>query len=34
MFVEERLRYHCSGKWFKGNLHMHTTRSDGHLNVA
>lgn len=30
--MEERFRYDCSGKWFKGNLHMHTTRSDGHLN--
>lgn len=34
MSMEERLRYDCSGKWFKGNLHMHTTRSDGRLNLA
>jgi hypothetical protein len=32
--MEERFRYSCSGKWFKGNLHMHTTRSDGRLDVA
>lgn len=29
--MEERFRYDCSGKWFKGNVHMHTTRSDGGL---
>ena len=34
MSMEERFRYDCSGKWFKGNLHMHTTHSDGRLNVA
>ena len=32
--MEERFRYDCSGKWFKGNLHMHTSRSDGRLNLA
>ena len=32
--VEERFRYDCSGKWFKGNLHTHTTASDGCLNLA
>lgn len=32
--IEDRFRYDCSGKWFKGNLHMHTTRSDGRLDVA
>lgn len=31
--MEERFRYDCSGKWFKGNLHMHTTRSDGGLTL-
>jgi len=30
--MEERFRYDCSGKWFKGNLHLHTSRSDGNLN--
>jgi hypothetical protein len=29
--MEERSRYDCSGKWFKGNMHMHTTNSDGGL---
>ena len=29
--MEERSRYDCSGKWFKGNVHMHTTYSDGGL---
>jgi len=32
--MEERFRYDCSGKWFKGNLHMHTTRSDGRLTLT
>ncbi|UCB42248.1 MAG: PHP domain-containing protein [Dehalococcoidales bacterium] len=32
--MEERFRYDCSGKWFKGNLHMHTTLSDGRLTLA
>jgi len=32
--LEDRFRYDCSGKWYKGNLHMHTTRSDGRLDVA
>jgi len=34
MSMEERFRYDCSGKWFKGNVHMHTSRSDGRLNLA
>ena len=34
MSREECFRYDCSGKWFKGNLHLHTTRSDGRLNLA
>ena len=29
--MEERFRYDCSGEWFKGNVHMHTTLSDGRL---
>ena len=33
MPLVERFRYDCSGKWFKGNLHMHTSRSDGHLSL-
>ncbi len=31
--MEERFRYDCSGEWFKGNLHMHTTSSDGRLTL-
>ena len=31
--MEERFRYDCSGEWFKGNLHMHTTLSDGGLTM-
>ena len=33
MNMENNFRYDFSGKWFKGNLHMHTTRSDGRLTV-
>ena len=32
--MEQRFRYDCSGKWFKGNVHMHTTHSDGRLTVT
>lgn len=32
--MEERFRYDCSGKWFKGNPHMHTDHSDGRLTLA
>lgn len=31
--MEERFRYDCSGTWFKGNVHMHTTSSDGQLTA-
>jgi len=31
--MEDRFRYDCSGKWFKGNLHLHTTLSDGRLDL-
>lgn len=34
MSMEERFRYDCSGNWYKGNIHMHTTHSDGQLTVA
>ncbi|MBW2438155.1 MAG: CehA/McbA family metallohydrolase [Deltaproteobacteria bacterium] len=27
-----RYRYSTSGQWYKGNLHLHTNRSDGHLS--
>lgn len=26
--------FHAGGNWYKGNLHMHTQRSDGHLSPA
>ena len=29
-----RYRYSTSGQWFKGSLHLHTNRSDGHLSVT
>ncbi len=32
--MEERFRYDCSGKWFKGNLHMHTDYSDGNMPLT
>ena len=27
-------RYDTSGRWFKGSLHLHTVRSDGHLTLG
>jgi hypothetical protein len=32
--MEKRFRYDCSGKWFKGSVHVHTTNSSGRLTVA
>jgi hypothetical protein len=29
-----RYRYKTSGRWYKGSIHLHTHRSDGHLSVA
>jgi hypothetical protein len=29
---KKRFRYHTNGSWFKGNVHIHTTRSDGGLD--
>ncbi|HEY33200.1 MAG TPA: hypothetical protein G4O10_08870 [Dehalococcoidia bacterium] len=29
--MEERFRYDCSGRWFKGSVHVHTTNSSGRL---
>lgn len=26
-----KYRYNTSGRWYRGNLHVHTVRSDGHL---
>jgi len=34
MSMEDRFRYDCSGTWFKGNVHMHTTASDGRLTTS
>ena len=31
--MEERFRYNCSGAWYKGNLHTHTSLSDGRKDV-
>jgi len=28
-----RCRYETSGQWYKGSLHLHTVRSDGHLTL-
>jgi hypothetical protein len=30
----QRYRYATSGQWYKGSLHLHTNRSDGHLSVT
>ena len=27
-------RYDTSGRWYKGNTHIHTTRSDGGMTFA
>jgi hypothetical protein len=29
-----RYRYATSGQWYKGSLHLHTNRSDGHLSLS
>ncbi|MGD9284748.1 MAG: CehA/McbA family metallohydrolase [Desulfobacterales bacterium] len=29
-----KYRYTTSGSWYKGSLHLHTNRSDGHLSVT
>lgn len=31
--MEERFRYDCSGRWFKGSVHVHTTSSSGRLTA-
>jgi hypothetical protein len=28
-----RFRYNSSGQWYRGSLHVHTERSDGHLSL-
>jgi hypothetical protein len=30
---DKQFRYDCSGKWFKGNVHVHTNRSSGRLAI-
>lgn len=32
--MEERFRYNCSGRWFRGSVHVHTTNSSGRLTLA
>ena len=32
MSMTERFRYDCSGRWLKGSVHVHTTRSSGRLS--
>jgi hypothetical protein len=32
--MEKRFRYDCSGQWFKGSVHVHTTNSSGRLTVT
>ena len=32
--MEKRFRYDCSGTWFKGSVHVHTTNSSGSLTLA
>jgi len=31
VFLEDRFRYDCSGSWFKGSVHVHTTNGSGRL---
>ncbi|MGC8779357.1 MAG: PHP domain-containing protein [Anaerolineae bacterium] len=31
---DQNLRYDTSGRWYKGNIHLHTTRSDGGMSYA
>ncbi len=31
--MEDRFRYDCSGKWFKGSVHVHTTNWTGQLTL-
>lgn len=33
MLMRLKFTYDTCGNWYKGNLHLHTTRSDGHLSV-
>ena len=31
--MEERFRYDCSGTWYKGSIHVHTTNGSGQLSL-
>jgi len=33
IFVEDRFRYDCSGNWYKGSVHVHTTNGSGRLSL-
>ena len=32
--MEERFRYNCSGTWFKGSIHVHTTNGSGQKDLS
>ena len=34
MSMEECFRYNCSGTWFKGSVHVHTTNGSGQLTLT
>ena len=31
IYLEDRFRYDCSGNWYKGSVHVHTTNGSGRL---
>jgi hypothetical protein len=33
IFLEDRFRYDCSGNWYKGSVHVHTTNGSGRLSL-
>jgi len=33
-FLEDRFRYDCSGNWYKGSVHVHTTNGSGRLSLS
>ena len=33
VFLEDRFRYDCSGNWYKGSVHVHTTNGSGRLSL-
>ena len=34
VFLEDRFRYDCTGTWFKGSVHVHTTNGSGRLTLT